>query len=757
MAIINDDIISSSLLTISVAGSILPPILIDTISSVIFEEGITASHDLSQYVTLPSGYAASSYAVSGTLPSGVTFNTTTGVLSYDGAGSAATISGIVLTVNASLINTPIIDLTLNSSAIGSMVPWTLGHGFAEGDIPSGFDIFADVPQFQSVIRNRWPDGSAKYAVLSGRCDFNSTSRTVQLSAGPVVSTSNITLSNLISIAPDISVQVGSFGTVTLASVINSPYRQLLAGATASEWQYRLPVDSQLCVWMYVRLYAGGAIEYLVSVENGYYDFTGATNKVARIIVTESGSTVKYDSLSAIDIRSHTRIVCTTGYSGKLWYGTTPAQVTPSHNTAYLQGSGLVPSFQAQTISNSTLNTLAQAYTPYGIANLPGNGLGGGGDHPSIGWLPRWDACYTVSGDSRAYKSALVNSFASAGYSYHYRNSTHFDVMRYSDAPTSSVGLSANNGVTGGRAFYSGQYGTDWDISHGWLPGAFAYLISGDYWHLEELQFAVKWVHYTSNVSYRGQATGLMVRNLQQRGVAWALRNCSMAATFTPDGDSERAAYANAVGASLSWLRDYHTNTLGLVLEPDQVSWGDPGGQRTWMSDYVVGTVSWILDLKLITDSTQVTKSNAFMTWLGDGLVQRMSGGSNANGWHFAYQTYSPVISDSSFPGNQNQANFDANWGEAFERKFGRANGTDLDTGYIKLEPGSNGHIIANWTNLNDFNAGYFPYAMSALAQCVNRGITGADTAFARITSATNYNTCRASLINDPRWGIGVRN
>ncbi|GAA5174149.1 hypothetical protein GCM10025771_03110 [Niveibacterium umoris] len=736
------------------------PIVIDAIPPLNFTGGIPGSRSLAQYVRIPEGYGAPTYALSGTLGPGLSFDTQTGVLSYDGSGNGSQSAGLALSVSAEPLSVApqsgaLASVTLVSAVGGSLLPWTFGQFFRQGDVPNGRTIVADLPDFQAVVRNRWPDGSVKYAVLSGRCDLVANlKRTIALKAGTAAGSVALAETDLAAAAPAIAVQVGGFGKVALSGAIGAPVRQLLSGPVASEWQYRLPVpnDAQLVVWLYVRLYKGGRVEFMVSIENGYFDYTGATNKVAQIVVS-AGNQVLYDSGSAIDIKHHTRVVAAAGFSGKLWVGGDPA-VIPSHDTAYLQRTGAVPAFQATSINAAALDGLAQAYQPNAQHNLPGNSLGGGGDSPSIGWLPRWDACYVVSADARAYKSVLVNSLAAGAWSTHWRNGATNKVVAYADFPATKKPAASGSNY-GGLNYRSSQYGTDWDISHGWLPGYTAYLLTGDYWHLEALQFFVKWVHYSSDVNARGNATGLMVRSLQTRGTAWALRNCGMAAAITPDTDSERAAYANAVGASLSWMRAYHTNRLGLVLEPDQASWGDPGGQRTWMSDYVVGTVAWILDQRILAGA-QLNDAQAFMQWMGSGLVQRFSDGSNLNGWHWMYQAYSPVVSPAAFPANQDQANFDANWGIAFTRNYGRQNGRDLDTPDIKAYNWTTPGNLATWTSATAFGAGYFEYGMCALAQCVNQGVAGAAAAFKRITAASNYNTCRASLANDPRFGIAPR-
>ncbi|MCY1065660.1 hypothetical protein OV090_12840 [Nannocystis sp. RBIL2] len=648
----------------------------------------------------------------------------------------------------------ITTVSLTAGTSGELLPWTIGHFFAEGDIPSEARIAADVDEFQAVVRNRWPDGSVKFAVLSGRCDFTAgTPRIVKLSRVAEASdpAPAITEAELVAAAPDLGIQVGMLGAVSLASALGNPVQQILSGPVASEWRYRLDIDDQLVVWLFVRLYKGGAVETLVSVENGWFDYTGATNKIGRVVATSQDKTL-YDSTSELDIKHHTRIVCTDGHSGKLWLDADP-QIVVAHDPAYLQQSGAVPAFLAESINETLFDNLADNYVPYAQHNLPGDALGSGGDSPSIGWLSQWDATYVVSAAPRALQSVLVNSFASGAWSVHIREAATNAPPTFAAHPDAKLPQSTGD-MYGGRAYFSGQYGTDWDISHGWLPGYVAYLVTGDWWHLEELQYFVKWVHFSTSVESRGGAAGLMVRSLQPRGTAWQIRNCGMAAAITPDDDPEHLGYAGAVGASLAWMRGFHTNALGVVIEPDQVYWGDIGGERTWMSDYVVGSVAWVLDLKVV-EATHEADATAFMEWMGKGLVQRMSDGTNPEGWHWAYQAYSPILSTFAFPENQDQAKFDANWGIAFERFAGRPNGPDLDDGNIHA---------TNWDTLGfegmpvkqAFGGDYFEYAMCALAQCVNRQVEGAEAAFARIAQASNFPACRAALAGDPRWGIAPR-
>src|SRR4051812_15164585 len=56
---------------------------------------------------------------------------------------------------------------LSSAAGGSNLPFTLGYAFRQGDIPAGAQAVGNLAALQVVPKNAWPDGSLKFAVVSG--------------------------------------------------------------------------------------------------------------------------------------------------------------------------------------------------------------------------------------------------------------------------------------------------------------------------------------------------------------------------------------------------------------------------------------------------------------------------------------------------------------------------------------------------------------------------------------------------------------
>jgi hypothetical protein len=68
-----------------------PPTIISTPAPPSFTEGVSGSYDMTQHVS-DDGLSSVSYALSNTLPNGLSFNTSSGLLSYDGVGIASTSS-----------------------------------------------------------------------------------------------------------------------------------------------------------------------------------------------------------------------------------------------------------------------------------------------------------------------------------------------------------------------------------------------------------------------------------------------------------------------------------------------------------------------------------------------------------------------------------------------------------------------------------------------------------------------------------------
>jgi hypothetical protein len=190
-------------------------------------------------------------------------------------------------------------LTLTAADSGTF-GWSFGHVFRQGDVPEGFHLAATsgASAFQADIRNFWPDGSVKYAVLSGISNFTANNPTaVQMGTTHTApSGANVpepTAAQVENVAVELTPTATSFSisramTLHLSDVlgvdlstwsVNSAgrVRQIL-GQVMSEFHYYQPVNSLLHVWWYVRAYSNGAIEIERVIENGWWPTTDQTQQ-----------------------------------------------------------------------------------------------------------------------------------------------------------------------------------------------------------------------------------------------------------------------------------------------------------------------------------------------------------------------------------------------------------------------------------------------------------------------------------------------
>ena len=155
------------------------------------------------------------------------------------------------------------------------MPFTAGQALQQGQVPSGSTVVADVANFQFVIKNRWPDGSAKFAIMSGSTDLTANSWKsigLSVSASAAVSAGAVSTANLAATGVTASVQYGSYGTATWnAGDWGAPAQTWVSGPEMSAFTYRKPLgsDAHLVAWLEVRAYKGGRVEVMPWVENGY--------------------------------------------------------------------------------------------------------------------------------------------------------------------------------------------------------------------------------------------------------------------------------------------------------------------------------------------------------------------------------------------------------------------------------------------------------------------------------------------------------
>jgi hypothetical protein len=639
--------------------------------------------------------------------------------SYDG-GSDGTVDG------RQPLPTPG-AFTLVSAESGTL-PFTIGLGFGRGDVPLAFTV--DLPNAQVDVKRRWNDGSVKHAIVSGHAVMTAGQPLkVHVTDGQHDGGEAPTCADLEAKAPSASASFGSYGQVTLAKLFGAPVRTWLSGTEAVECHYTAPVgsDPTLRVEFHVRAYRGGRTFVRVIAENGYLD-RSAADKSYTPAVTIAGATVL--SGPALIHYAHTR------WLAEGWIGGDP-KITPTHDTVYLMQTRLVPNYWiAKAASSAALDALAQTYTPMAKGDWTAS-MGETGYQPQIGLLPNQDALYFTSGaDARAYRSVIANANALGSYAIVWRDSKTDLPVRPSQRPNWTIegdNGGGSNGVTAGEL--------TWELAHHPSGGYLAYLLTGDYVHLQTMQHQASLV-YLVNSSSLGSGVARILSG-QTRALAWSNRTVGQLAAIAPAGTDDpvtedyrallgkNAEHWSAVATTLG------ANALGLFYEYDLNLYA-PATIAPWQQSFVAQTFGHVSDLEPLADMTAWNRTRDFVYQVPVGLLG--DGGSSA--YCFARASAYNITIGSGQLSNLSQAL--TNWHDVDVA----TNGSGACSNTLQGSSGGapDAAAIGYWGNL-----------LPAIAYAHDHAATGATAAFGRLTSASNWSVVEGSdWASSAVWGIVPR-
>lgn len=622
----------------------------------------------------------------------------------------------------------------------------LGHGFRKGDVPNGSGLRLSEPNGRVVIKRRWNDGSVKHAVIVGRTDLAAnTPKTISIVIGTPAFGTDLTAADIQAAAPRATVQCGSIGTVNLSSLLGSPFRTWISTPEMVECHYRSAVgsDDSLVAWFHVRFWAGGRVWVRAFVENGYIGQAASTKTYAAAVVIGGATVYSNASLAHLPF---------TRWTAEGWIGGNP-NVTPRHDTAYLMATKLVPNYWKRSPSNADLNALPQTYTPMALFSGVEANVTSGGYAPFTGLIPKWEALYVTTGDERAFRSAIASATAWQLHAMA-RRPTSNRIAKPSDYATTHYGSTtiSLNGYT-------------WDAAHGPNFGYVAYLVTGDYFHLETMGFNAQTI-YLAHPNNNGGGTSRLINGVQNRAVAWSQNILGSYAAIAPleDVPADDAAVVNEYRTLLAnnfayWLAQINRpgmNSLGLPYAYSLGAWGYPpngatdGSVATWMTDFWVAVNGLNSDREPVENTANLV---AVRDWMYQWVVGRF-GPSGAGHYHFSRAaTYGIKVHPTSVGTvfGTDPREFYATFGDVWVGQFGSPNNETTN-------------LIDNSTNLSSAVVrGYWANVLPAISYAVEHNAPGAAAAWARFTGASNWSTYEAGLHwsgdtwhNTPIWGVVPR-
>lgn len=536
-----------------------------------------------------------------------------------------------------------------SSVAQANLPVTFGQVFAAGDLMPADSLVGKLDNGTSIplqidVKATHPDGSVRHAVVSGIVPNLGAgeSRTLSLmksnapraaGLGPQVLLANGFSASVHATIGGVRYDVSADDLIKLGAA----YQTWLSGAVANEWHVSAPLSTADGV-AHPHLSARFAIRWYdaikkarvdITIENAWAYEPNPQNITYDAQVMVRGAVVY--SKPALNHLHHAR------WRKMFWWGGDAGQAYVKHNTAYLIASRAVPNYdQSIKIAETGLAAMKTRFTgaitePMSVG-LAARSMPGTGGRDDIGLLPGWAATYLLSMDKRAKDATLGTADLAGSWSTHYRDRNTGRPISLIDYPYMTIlgkrGDTLNRTTKQYEAFPDcpktlcttpNQHDSSHQPNLAYLP----YLVTGDYYYLEELQFWSMWNVFSSNPGYRGNIQGLVQRN-QVRGQAWSLRTLAEAAYITPDNDRLKEHFNRVLTSNLDWYNNHYlnggigANALGVLTNGSAVVYISDTGVAPWQDDFFTSALGHVAELGF-------SKALPLLQWKANYPIERMAG------------------------------------------------------------------------------------------------------------------------------------
>lgn len=545
---------------------------------------------------------------------------------------------------AMVVGAPITDIRLqNKGTSQTDVPFTFGQVIAAGEMASTEGMVGKLAdgsliRLQTDIKATHADGSVRHVIVSGVLASLGTgqTQTITLHKSTASEKSAVTLQNLAAngLSSKISITENNvLYTATLAEAMNAgTSASWLSGTVANEWILQAPLKN-----------AAGATHLMLTARFNVRWYSALSKKARVEVVVENSKTfvsarnATYDVNVEVGERSVYAKAGLTHYHHARWRkmawwdAATEPMVHFQHNTAYLIASKAVSNYDQSIVpTESTLADLGKLALSTGTGPMTIGPVvsympmaGGRGD---IGPLPSFSVHYLLSQDKRAKDLMMAAADGSGSWSMHYRDektgypvrtdnevNKHISLHSNSNTGPMPVPRCVNNDNTQCATPYS--YDEAHQPSLVYLP----YLVTGDHYYLEELQFWAAVNPLKTHPESSGYGQGLL-RFHQLRGQAWSLRTLGHVAYITPDSDPMKAYFTKQLDNNLNFYHATYVvgnpNNLG-VYDGSGASAFKVSASAPWQDDFFTWSFGYLNELGF-------TKAQPILQWKAKYSIGRMT-------------------------------------------------------------------------------------------------------------------------------------
>lgn len=280
-----------------------------------------------------------------------------------------------------------------------------------------------------------------------------------------------------------------------------------------------------------------------------------------------------------------------------WIGSTPPAIAVDHNLRYLISTGAIPSYDPDIkVSSAAISKEVETFRASDQGEPMGSAewqvvMGATGGRGDLGLLPRWHVKYLYTFQPEMEQVMLGNGDASASAPVHFRESlTDGRLFNAGDTTPAFGRVFSIDARPSGRLMATLMAGSDtkpaeriypvgtmtpgdWqvDMEHQPSMSFVPYLVTGDWFYLEELYF---WSSF--NVAYgnpgdcnfcRMGSAGYIHDSSSVRAEAWGLRTLAQTAFATPDGTPEKTYFTGKLNNNIAIKEGKYEVTNGHYYQP----------------------------------------------------------------------------------------------------------------------------------------------------------------------------------------------
>lgn len=685
-----------------------------------------------------------------------------------------------------------------------------GQPFIMGQVPAGAGVVVQgANEYQVTPKSYHPDGSVSFAVVTGIATVSAnTPKVLTLSTGSASTGTAITTAMLKATGIAVALTTGTRGSAVFAansSDWDNPQAMVpgqpawISGHVMSMWRYRKQVgtDAHLVLWLEVSLYSNGDVEIFPWIENGYLQVAGPTNRSDTYTLT-IGGTQRFSQ--SIDLPHHCRTPLIGSSSPRggaelsYWLGT-ERRVRVKQQRSYLDKTQMVPAFMSGVSYPTWSGDITSTFDPLQRGQYR-IGMASGGSSGAIGLVCRWHAAYLTSDDPVAYESMLRQDYSHGRFGLHYRDETTQRPMVVTDYPTLQVTVDltlsvdthlepAPNRGLAGLTYTPVPTGTpppQYEQAHHPAPPYVSYIATGRPFFLESCQFAATAQYMQLGYGRYGSDGILLNWLMQTRGHAWTTRTLAMAIAASPAGCLVGAGLAHTMDKNIEFYNIRRNNPFGILPQMGGTlrSNGDTRDNdhnQPFQADFRVSALGFAVACRLGSDASHRQMLRENFEWSAKSTVGRF-GGTGADEWpvcdaagspqDFFYDDGTPgfppniasvysITPDDSFDIHLGTGNFFSSFGDMYgqwqrrmvtdARNKQLADPSHIGPYYVDPGPKSNPGVTL------PLRGGFFPVAtalwgnaMLALPYTVQHSVPGASEAWARLTSASNFNDLIANAV-----------